>query len=218
MSAKSPHPPVVLASQSPRRRSLLLEILPHFNIVASEATELHDATLGPRRLCEVNAQRKAFAVAPLHPDHLVLGADTLVFLEGEPLGKPSDLDAAHAMLRRLSGRVHEVVTGVCLVHWGARRVRMFSDSTRVRFRTLTDADIVEYLRRVPVLDKAGSYALQEALAASHPRPPRTAEQNPGHPRRTGQRVRGRGRFHPGQTPQCRASRLAPGFRFFHFPF
>lgn len=161
MSAKSPHPPVVLASQSPRRRSLLLEILPHFNIVASEATELHDATLGPRRLCEVNAQRKAFAVAPLHPDHLVLGADTLVFLEGEPLGKPSDLDAAHAMLRRLSGRVHEVVTGVCLVHWGARRVRMFSDSTRVRFRTLTDADIVEYLRRVPVLDKAGSYALQE---------------------------------------------------------
>jgi septum formation protein len=152
---------VVLASQSPRRRSLLLEILPQFNIVASEATELHDATLGPRRLCEVNAQRKAFAVAPLHPDHLVLGADTLVFLEGEPLGKPPDLAAAHAMLRRLSGRVHEVVTGVCLVHWGARRVRMFSDSTRVQFRALTDADIAEYLRRVPVLDKAGSYALQE---------------------------------------------------------
>ncbi len=161
MSGKSTHPPVVLASQSPRRRSLLMEILPQFNIVASEATELHDATLGPRRLCEVNAQRKAFAVAPLHPDHLVLGADTLVFLEGEPLGKPPDLDAAHAMLRRLSGRVHEVVTGVCLVHWGARRVRMFSDSTRVQFRALTDADIAEYLRRVPVLDKAGSYALQE---------------------------------------------------------
>ena len=155
------HPPVVLASQSPRRRSLLSEIVPDFNIVSSEATELHDATLGPRRLCEVNAQRKAFAVAPRHPEFLVLGADTLVFLDGEPLGKPSDLAAAHAMLRRLSGRVHEVVTGVCLVHWGARRVRMFSDSTRVRFRELTDENIAEYLQRVQVLDKAGSYALQE---------------------------------------------------------
>ncbi len=155
------HPPVILASQSPRRFSLLREVLPHFEVMASEATELHDASVGARRLCEINAQRKAFAVAPLRPDRLVLGADTLVFLDQQPLGKPKDLDDARAMLRRLSGRVHEVVTGVCLVHWSAAKVRMLSDSTRVGFRTLSDADIEGYLERVHVLDKAGSYALQE---------------------------------------------------------
>ena len=154
-------PPVILASQSPRRHSLLREVIPAFEVVPSDATEIHDRSLGPRRLCEINAQRKAFAVAACHPDHLVIGADTLVFLDGEPLGKPVDLDAAKAMLRRLSDRAHEVVTGVCLIHKNAARVRLLSESTRVRFRSLTEDDIAEYLARVDVLDKAGAYALQE---------------------------------------------------------
>lgn len=154
-------PPLILASNSPRRIELLRQIVPEFFIVGSNATELSDRTIGSRRLCEVNAQRKAFAVAERYPDHLVLGADTLVFLDEEPLGKPADLGEARTMLARLAGRVHEVVTGVCLIHQHSARVQVFSDVTRVRFRALNDADITEYLARVDVLDKAGSYAVQE---------------------------------------------------------
>jgi len=154
-------PPVVLASQSPRRVALLREVVPHFEVAPSYATELHDATLGARRLCEVNAQRKAFSVADRFPNHLVLGADTLVFLDGEPLAKPADLAEARAMLHRLSGRVHEVVTGVCLVEQRRGRARLFSEASYVKFHPLTDAVITTYLERVDVLDKAGAYAVQE---------------------------------------------------------
>ncbi len=125
------------------------------------ATELHDATLGSRRLCEVNAERKAMSVAERYPNHLVLGADTLVFLDDQPLGKPTDLNEARSMLSRLSGRIHQVVTGVCLVHRAGARARLFSEVTYVRFHTLAPADIEDYLSLVPVLDKAGSYAIQQ---------------------------------------------------------
>ncbi len=101
------------------------------------------------------------AVARSIPEALVLGADTLVYLEGEPLGKPRDLDEARAMLRRLSGRTHTVCTGVCLASDGGESVNVFHDLTRVTFRTLSEEAIGEYLRLVHVLDKAGSYAVQE---------------------------------------------------------
>jgi septum formation protein len=155
------HPPIILASVSPRRRDLLRQIVPEFGIVDSFATELHDASMAPRRLCEVNAERKAWLVAERYPDHLVLGADTLVFLDDEPLGKPSDLDEARRMLGRLSGRIHMVVTGVCLIHRSGARARLFSEATYVRFRVLSTEEIEEYLKLVPVLDKAGSYAIQQ---------------------------------------------------------
>ena len=127
----------------------------------SHTTELDDRSVTPRRLCELNAERKAWSVAQLRPDHLVLGADTLVFLDGDPLGKPADLEEARRMLHRLSGRIHEVITGVALVHRAGSRVRVFSEATRVRFRSLTAMEVEEYLRLVAVLDKAGAYALQE---------------------------------------------------------
>ena len=82
-------PPVLLASESPRRRQLLRDIVPEFDVVPSLATELADPSMGPRRLCEVNAERKALTVAGRFPGHLVIGADTLVFLDDQPLGKPS---------------------------------------------------------------------------------------------------------------------------------
>ena len=156
-----PHPPLILASQSPRRAELLRQIVPEFGVVASNATESEDRTLGPRRLCEFNAERKALVVAERYPDHLVLGADTLVFLGGEPLAKPIDLADARRMLGRLSGRVHEVITGVCLVHRSGNRMRLFAVSTRVKFRALTPDLIDEYLSHVQVLDKAGAYAAQD---------------------------------------------------------
>ena len=156
-----PLPPVLLASRSPRRVELLRQILPGFETVPSNAVELEDGSLGTRRLCELNAQRKALAMSERFPDHLVIGADTLVFLDGDPLSKPADLAQAKGMLSRLSGRTHEVVTGVCLVLARASRMRLMSEVTYVRFRTLDDAAIEDYLGRVDVLDKAGAYAVQE---------------------------------------------------------
>ena len=156
-----PLPPIVLASQSPRRVSLLRELVPEFRVNPSDATELHDPKMGIRRLCEVNAELKAFPVARQFPDHLVIGADTLVFLDDQALGKPADMDDARRMLRRLSGRIHQVVTGVCLLQASTRRMRRFSDTTHVRFRVLEESDITGYFERVQVLDKAGAYALQE---------------------------------------------------------
>lgn len=161
LARSQPLPPVVLASQSPRRVSLLRDLVPEFLVNPSDATELHDPQMGIRRLCEVNAELKAFTVARRFPDHLVIGADTLVFLDDQALGKPADLDEARAMLRRLSGRIHQVVTGVCLLQASTRRMRRFSDTTHVRFRVLGETDIAGYLERVSVLDKAGAYALQE---------------------------------------------------------
>lgn len=154
-------PPIVLASQSSRRIQLLRELVTDFQVVPSAADELEDGSLGPRRLCEINAQRKALVISKRFPEHLVIGADTLVFLDQEPLSKPPTLAAARIMLGRLSGKTHEVITGVCLIHSAGSRLQVFSDATRVRFRTLSAAEIEDYLALVPVLDKAGAYALQE---------------------------------------------------------
>jgi len=156
-----PLPPVLLASGSPRRRQLLSEILSSFEVSPSDATEIHDDTLPPRQLCEINARRKALAVASKHGEKLVLGADTLVFLDGRPLGKPVDLDAAREMLSMLSGRTHEVVTGICLAQLEARKIQCFAVASHVRFRSLKPEDIETYLALVDVLDKAGAYAIQE---------------------------------------------------------
>jgi septum formation protein len=161
VSSTAALPPVILASQSPRRRELLARILPDFTIQPSPGTELHDPSLNPRVLCETNARRKALPVAVENPDALVLGADTLVFLDRMPLGKPAHLEAARETLHRLSGRIHEVITGVSLAHAASHRIQTFSDVTFVKFKPLTHALIDRYLEQVHVLDKAGSYALQE---------------------------------------------------------
>ena len=154
-------PPLILASQSPRRVELLRQVIPEFGIVASYAAESEDSSLGSRRLCELNAERKALLVAERYPNHLILGADTLVFLDDRPLAKPTDLEDARQMLGRLSGRIHEVITGVCLVHKAANRLRLFAEVTRVKFQALNSSQIDDYLSRVHVLDKAGGYAAQE---------------------------------------------------------
>ena len=150
----------VLASGSPRRRELLAREGYVFRVVPSPAEELHDARMEPGALCEENAWRKAEAVARQERDAMVLGADTLVFLDGEPLGKPADLAEARAMLARLGGRTHEVITGVCVIPPGSEPL-VFHERTKVHFRPLAGADIEEYLARVNPLDKAGSYGIQE---------------------------------------------------------
>lgn len=154
-------PPLILASASPRRRELLASLGVAFTVVVAQVTEHEEPSTDPRVMVAHNAALKADWVAERHPEALVLGADTTVFLDGHALNKPRDLDDARTMLGRLSGRTHTVFTGLA--------VRRRADGLRidegvasdVTFKPLTATVIEEYLRRVHVLDKAGSYAIQE---------------------------------------------------------
>jgi septum formation protein len=152
---------LILASSSPRRRDLLEEAGYTFAVVPAEVEELADARLGAEELVRRNAVLKAQEVAVRHPETLVLGSDTLVALDGEPFGKPGDLEEAFAMLTRLAGRTHSVLTGVCLVHLAEDRELLFVEETRVTFRPLGPEQIRHYLGLINPLDKAGSYAAQE---------------------------------------------------------
>ena len=153
--------PLILASRSPRRRDLLAAAGIEALCAPSDVEELSETEDAPATLALANAELKAMAVALERPDDLVLGADTIVVLDGEIFGKPRDLGHAAEMLGRLAGRAHEVITGVCLVHWAKRHVAKFTEATRVRFRALDEAQISDYLAAIDPLDKAGAYAAQD---------------------------------------------------------
>ena len=154
-------PPIILASASPRRSELLRQIGVEFRVITSDAPEIHDGELTAREIAQVNAYRKARAVAKKHPDALVLGADTLVYLETLLMGKPGSLEHAYEMLEQLQGRTHEVVTAVCLLNLRGHRQTIFTEVTDVTFRPLDAESIRRYLNKVNPLDKAGAYAIQE---------------------------------------------------------
>jgi septum formation protein len=154
-------PPVILASGSPRRLELLRGLGMEFEVVPSDAAETHTEQLTAWEISQLNAYRKARAVAKKCPDALVLGADTLVYLETKLFGKPANLEDAYRMLKQLQGRTHEVVTGVCLIHLRNHRQKIFAESTSVTFRRLDAKQIQDYLGRINPLDKAGAYAIQE---------------------------------------------------------
>ena len=154
-------PPLILASASPRRADLLKQIGLKFRVIPGNAVELQHEQLTAVELSQLNAHRKARAVAKKHPESLVLGADTLVYLNTTLYGKPASRAEAARMLGELQGQTHQVVTGVCLVHLSHSRERIFAESTEVTFRRLTGAQIRRYLDQINPLDKAGAYAIQE---------------------------------------------------------
>jgi len=151
---------LVLASQSPRRVELLTALGIEFEQRAVSVPETlrsgEDAGSGAVRL----AAEKARAAVRADEDVLILGADTLVVVGGDVLGKPGDRDEARSMIRRLSGRSHQVVTGVALVR--TRDGAVFSDAaiTRVRFRNLADTEIDMLVDSGEAMDKAGGYGIQ----------------------------------------------------------
>jgi septum formation protein len=155
--------PLILASGSPRRRELLREMGVGFEVVTAGVAELDAASapgLAPVELAIANAKLKAGVVARLRPGRWVLGADTVVALEGRVFGKPGSMAEAGDFLRALSGRTHEVITGGMLRGPDGGEER-FYEISRVVFHALTDEVIARYLAEVHVLDKAGGYALQE---------------------------------------------------------
>jgi len=154
---------IILASASPRRAELLRQLVARIRVVHSEAQEIHDDQLTAWEMAQINAYRKARAVAKKLPDALVLAADTLVYLDRESklFGKPKDSAQAFAMLEQLQGRTHAVITGVCLMRLREHRQRVFAEWTDVRFHPLTASQIRKYLALINPLDKAGAYAIQE---------------------------------------------------------
>jgi septum formation protein len=153
-------PSLLLASKSPRRRELLSAAGFQFDTAAPQVDERSDINLSLREITALNAVRKGLAVARVYTQKIVLSADTLVALDHKIIGKPHDRDHAADILRRLSGRVHEVCSSVFILHLARARSTMFYEISRVRFRRLDDRAIDDYFAKVNPLDKAGAYAAQ----------------------------------------------------------
>lgn len=154
---------LILASASPRRQALLRQIGASFRVMATQAEELTGSALSPEDLVSENARRKAMAALSAAGGAPVLAADTVVALEGMIFGKPRDAEDAVQMLARLSGRFHEVCTGVAVAVGG--RMEVAAEKTVVTFAPLTMERIRRYVATGEPLDKAGAYAVQGRAAA-----------------------------------------------------
>lgn len=157
---------IILASGSPRRRELLAQIGIKTEVIPSYADEDTDIA-DPKQRVEELARRKCVDVARDIPSGIFLGADTVVCIDGEILGKPADEEEARAMLRKISGRTHQVYTGVALMQKEAGNVMreaLFSEKTDVTVAELDDYDIEEYVSSGEPMDKAGAYGIQGRFA------------------------------------------------------
>jgi septum formation protein len=158
---------LVLASASPRRQELLRNAGIAFEVQPADILE-KQAPGEPAKACaERLAREKALAIASLRPNDRILGADTVVVIDGQLLGKPRDAADATRMLRLLSGRKHEVITGVCLVN--TDQIKVSSETTLVTFDEITDKEIVDYIATGEPMDKAGAYAIQGIASRWIPR-------------------------------------------------
>jgi len=149
----------ILASNSPRRKQLLKEILSEFTILPSKCKEVIDGTLSPKDLAKSLAGQKCDEVFENNPDCVVIGCDTIVVYNGMVLGKPKDRDDAVKTLEMLSGKKHSVITGVC-IRYGKERISTYDESL-VQFNDLDKNFIINYVNGGSPMDKAGSYGIQD---------------------------------------------------------
>jgi septum formation protein len=152
---------LVLASRSPQRRAILRQLGIEFEVLPTDVDEI--AAGDPVEVARANALAKAMAAARLRPDATVLGVDTIVVCAGAILGKPPSAQAAEPMLRRLSGRTHEVVSGLALVISGNPQV--VHEVTKVTFREISEELLQRYVQTGEWSGRAGGYAIQEQGAA-----------------------------------------------------
>lgn len=153
---------IILASASPRRKELLQKLCDKFLIDASDAEEIQFAD-SPKELAIKNAVFKAQKIAEKYSaEDIVIGADTIVTLDGKIFGKPKDKNGAKKMLRELAGKKHEVITGLAIIH--EKKFFTAAESTEVFFGEMTDEEIFSYVETGEPLDKSGSYALQGGAA------------------------------------------------------
>lgn len=151
---------IILASKSPRRRYLLRQAGLKFSVIPSDFDESTISPVAPAAFARTLAESKAGDVARKYPDSWVIGADTIVLIDGVILGKPESREDARRMLNRLSNQTHQVLTGYCILCHG--KERFFSDtvSTDVTFKALTAEEIEWYIHTDEPFDKAGAYAIQ----------------------------------------------------------
>jgi len=161
-SIPSPHK-LILASASPRRKELLQQAGIEFEVRPADILEIRKPGEPPLEYALRLANEKASAVANKFPDHLVLGADTIVVVDNEVLGKPLDREDASRMLAMLSGRTHRVITAVSLAKYGVTGETQ-ACATEVHFRKLEMGEIQEYIESGEPMDKAGAYAIQGGAA------------------------------------------------------
>jgi septum formation protein len=152
------HVPIILASASPRRQELLRSAGVALEVCAADIPEVPHPGELPLEFAERMAREKAHAIQRSFPDRVILAADTVVAVGSEILGKPTDAEDASHMLHLLSGRSHQVTTGVCVLGNDFEDVR--SETTRVEFSAISENAISEYVETREPMDKAGAYAIQ----------------------------------------------------------
>ena len=152
---------IILASNSPRRKEILTSLSIPFQVIPSEEEELHADLCYSEHLPIINAKLKSESVAANRPDQLVLGADTVVELDGKIIEKPENEQDALNMLMSLSGRTHQVVTAVSLTRISDFTSVNFTEKSIVEFNAFSAEVAKDYMNKVHVLDKAGAYAVQE---------------------------------------------------------
>lgn len=152
-------PRIILASQSPRRKQLMEMAELDFEVVIADVDETNPPGMDSAKVPEHLAHKKANAIAHDYQDAIIIAADTIVLLDDEILGKPKDAADAVNMLKKLSGRMHQVISGVCIQ--AGDKVDSFSKITEVYFRPLEEDKIRHYVDQYRPFDKAGSYAIQE---------------------------------------------------------
>ena len=148
----------IVASASPRRKEIFENAGYTFEVIPSDADEKIESELSPYEAVKLLAFKKAQSVAEKHPEAVVFGCDTVVVSDGVILGKPKDKADAFSTLKKLSGKTHEVITGVCVIENGESE--SFYEVTRVTFYPLDDKTIESYIETNEVYDKAGSYGIQ----------------------------------------------------------
>lgn len=157
--------PIILASESPRRRQLLADAGFSFDVLSVKVSEIPNKNLNVNAQILDIAQRKAVAALPLlkssrKEPFIVISADTEVIFNDAPLGKPENREDAFRMLRLLSGTDHQVITAVCMIESASTKVLSQTETTQVFFKPLTDGEIWTYIQSGEPMDKAGAYGIQ----------------------------------------------------------
>jgi septum formation protein len=150
---------LILASGSPRRQQFMRDLDVDFEVRLKDVEEIYPDNLQGAEITDFLALLKARALDDLADNEIVITSDTIVWHENKALGKPKDYEDAFSILSSLSGKTHEVITSVCIINAGTNKV--FNETTRVTFNTLSDEEIKYYLDNYKPFDKAGAYGIQE---------------------------------------------------------
>ena len=151
----------ILASKSPRRENILKKIGLKFEVIPSNISEDLDLNLSPKRIAEYLSKKKAEKVSKAYKNKIIIGADTIVYLDKVIFGKPKDKDENYNMLKSLSGKTHNVVTGVSIAHKNKDIQITFSQITKVTVRDIPNIELLHYIDNYSTLDKAGGYGIQD---------------------------------------------------------